>query len=80
MTWDCDKNNSRGDIIDDIITDNTNDGSYTYLHLAAGTFTAINLSLCSSNIRMEIGFMVELDSRFLLFKQIGVSLPDALPV
>ena len=37
MTWGCDKNNSRGDRIDDFITDNNicllNDGSYTYLHL-----------------------------------------------
>ena len=49
MTWGCEKNNSRGDIIDDFITENNvcllNDGSYTYLHPATGTSTAIDL-LC----------------------------------
>ena len=63
ITWGCDKNNSRGDRIDDFITDNNicllNDGSYTYLHPATGTFTAIDLSLCSPDILMEIDFMVE---------------------
>ena len=37
-------------------------GSYTYLHPATGTFTAIDLSLCSPDILMEIDFMVESDS------------------
>ena len=58
-----------------------NDGSYTYLHPATGTFTAIELSLCSPNILMEI--MVESDSygsdHFPIILKIGVSLPDALP-
>ena len=58
LTWGCDKNNSRGDRIDDFITDNNicllNDGSYTYLHPATGTFTAIDLSLYSPNIGMEL--------------------------
>ena len=66
MTLGCDKINSRGDIIDDFILENNicllNDGSYTYLHLATGTFTAIDLSLCSPDILMEIDFMVESDS------------------
>ena len=52
MTWDCDKNNSRGDKIDDFITDNNicllNDVFYTYLHPVTEIFTAIDLSLCSS--------------------------------
>ena len=65
VTWGCDKNNSRGDRIDYFITDNNvcllNDGSYTYLHQATGTFTAIDLSLCSPDILMEIDFMVESD-------------------
>ena len=56
---DFDKNNSRGDRVDDFITDNNvcllNDGSYTYLH------PAIDLSLCSPDILMEIDFMVESD-------------------
>ena len=87
ITWGCDKNNSRGDRIDDFITDNSicllNDGSYTYLHPATGTFTAIDLSLCSPDILMEIDFMVESDSygsdHFPIILKIGVSLPDALP-
>ena len=87
MTWGCDKNNSRGDRIDDFITDKNicllNDCSYTYLHPATGTFTAIDLSLCSPNIRMEIYFMVESDSygndHFPIVSEIVVSLPDALP-
>ena len=66
MTWGCDKNNSRGDRIDGFITENNicllNDGSYTYLHHATGTFTAIDLSLCSPDILMEIDFMVDSDS------------------
>ena len=62
ITWGCDKNNSRGDRIDNFITDNNicllNDGSYTYLHPTTGTFTANDLSLCSLDILMEIDFMV----------------------
>ena len=87
MTWGCDKNNGRGDRIDDFITDNNvcllNDGSYTYLHPATGTFTAIDLSLCSHDILMEIDFMVESDSygsdHFPIVKKISISLPDSLP-
>ena len=87
MTWGCDKNNSRGDRIGDFITENNicllNDGSYTYLHPATGTFTAIDLSLCSPDIIMELDFMVESDSygsdHFPIILNIGVSLPDAPP-
>ena len=87
VTWGCDKNNSRGDRVDDFITDNNvcllNDGSYTYLHPVTGTFTAIDLSLCSPDILMEIDFMVESDSygsdHFPIVLKIGISLPDSLP-
>ena len=55
---DCNGHNSRGDGIDDCITDNNvcflNNGYYTYLHPATGTFTTIDLSLCSPDILMEI--------------------------
>ena len=86
MTWGCDKNNSRGDKIDDFITDNNicllTDGSYTYLHPVTGTFTAIDLSLCSPSICMEIDIMVEPvtygSNHFPIILKIGVSLPDAL--
>ena len=87
MTRGRDKNNSLGDRIHDLVTENNvcllNDGSYTYLHPATGTFTAIDLSLCSPDILMEIDFMVESDSygsdHFTIILKIGVSLPDALP-
>ena len=87
VTWGCDKNNSRGDRIDDFITDNNvcllNDGSYTYLHPATGTFTAIDLSLCSPDILMEIDLMVESDlygsDHFPIVLKIGIWLPDSLP-
>ena len=65
ITWGYDSNNSRGDRIDAFITDNNvfllNDGSYTYLHPATGTFTSTDLSLCSPTIHMEFDFMVESD-------------------
>ena len=85
ITWGCDKNNSRGDRIDDFVADNNicllNDGSYTYFH--PETFTAINFSLCAPNICIDVDFMVELDlygsDRFPVILKIGVSLPDALP-
>ena len=49
----------------------------TYFYPVTGTFTAIDLSLCSPDILMEINFMVEPDSYIIL--KIGVLLPDALP-
>ena len=88
MTWGCDKNNSQGDRTDDFITENNicllNDGSHTYLHPATGTFTAIDLSLCSPDILIEIDFMVESDlygsDHFPIILKIGVSLPDSLGI
>ena len=85
VTWGCDKNNSRGDRIDDFITDNNvcllNDGSYTSLHPVTGTFTTIDLSLCSPDILMEIDFMVESDlyssDHFPIVLKIGISLSDS---
>ena len=80
ITCGCDKNNSRGDRINDFITENNicllNDGSYTYLYPAIGTFTDIDLSMCSPDILMEIDFMVD---HFPIVLKIGISLPDSLP-
>ena len=63
------------------ITDNNvrllNDGSYTYLHPATGTFTAIDLSLCSPHILMEIDFEYGSD-HFPIVLKISISLPDSL--
>ena len=88
ITWGCDNNNSQGDRIDDFITDNNicllNDCSYTYLHPVTGTFTAIDISLCSVNIFMEIEFMVESDSygsdHFSIILLICVVLPYTTPL
>ena len=49
---------------------------------ATGTFTAIDISLSSPDILMEIDFMVESDSydsdHFPIILKIGVSLPDSI--
>ena len=71
----------------ELMTDNNiyllNDGSYTYFHPATGTFTAIDLSLCSPDILMEIDFMVESDSygsdHFPIVLKIGISLRKRFP-
>ena len=87
ITWGCDSNNSRVRTIDDFITTHDslcllNDGSFTYLHPASSTFTAIDRSLCST-IFMDVDFRVESDSygsdHFPIILEIGVSLPDPLP-
>ena len=87
ITWGCDSNNARGNKIDDFITNNDicllNDGSYTYLHPGSGTYTAIDLSLCSPNLLLEVQFKVEEDSfgsdHFPIILNVGISLPDTLP-
>ena len=88
ITWGCESNNSRGRKIDDFITTHDslcllNDGSFTYLHPASGTFTAIDLSLCSPTIFTDVNFRVASDSygsdHFPIILEIGVSLPDPLP-
>ena len=86
ITWGCESNNIRGDRIHDFITENNecllSDGAYTYLQPATGTFIAIDLSLCSPDILMEIDFVVESDSygsdHFPIILKIGVSLPHLL--
>ena len=53
MTWGCDKNNSRGDRIDEFITENNicllNDGSYTYLHPTTVTWLLPSVGVDSEN-------------------------------
>ncbi len=87
ITWGCDSNNSRGNKIDDFITNNDlcllNDGSFTYLHPGSGSYTAIDLSLCSPDLLLDLNFKVEADSfgsdHFPIILEIGISLPDTLP-
>ena len=88
MTWGCDKNNSRGVRIDDFITETNggllNDESYTYLHPATGTFTAIDISLCSLNIVWRsISWMNLIHMVVIIYLPINknncVFLPDSLP-
>ena len=87
ITWGCDSNNTRGNKIDDFIADNDlcllNDGSFTYLHPGSGTYTAIDLSLCSPNLLLDMNIKVDDDSygsdHFPIILEIGVSLPDSLP-
>ena len=52
ILWDV--NNGRGEIIEEFITNNNlclmNDKSYTYLHLAAGSFSSLDLTLCHPSL------------------------------
>ena len=88
ITWGGESNNFRGRTIDDFIAtlDSLcllNDGSFTYLHPASSTFTAIDRSRCSPTIFMDVNFRVESDSygsdHFPILLETGVSLPDPLP-
>ena len=61
ITWGCDKNNSRGDRIDNLLQTTIyicllNNYYYTYLHPATGTL--IDISVCSPDILIEIDFIV----------------------
>ena len=60
VVWGSDSDNNRGNVIYKFISDNNlclmNDGSYTYLHPGSGTFTAIDLSLCTPGIFMDLDF------------------------
>ena len=66
VVWGLDSNNNRGNVICKFISDNNlclmNDGSYIYLHPGSGTFTAIDLSLCTPGIFMDLDFEVESDT------------------
>ena len=62
ILWGCNKNNTRGEIIENFITTNDlclmNDKSYTYLHPATGTFSSLDLSLCHLSLLLDFDWSV----------------------
>ena len=52
--WGCEDVNNRGQQLEDLILKNDlivfNDKSHTYFHSASGTFTSIDLTLCSPSL------------------------------
>ena len=87
MIWGCRDNNPRGDVVDNFIQSHDlcllNDGSQTYLHPGHGTFSAIDLSLCSPAIYTELSFQVASDTfgsdHFPIILEYGVALSDGIP-
>ena len=65
ILWGCKDNNSRGDIIENFITNNTlclmNDKSYTYFHPATGKFSSLNLSICHPSLLLDFDWTVSED-------------------
>ena len=65
ILWSCNKNNTRGEIIENFITTNDlclmNDKSYTYLHPATGTFSSLDLSLCHPSLLLDFDWSVSED-------------------
>ena len=62
ILWGCGDNNNRGEIIKDVIIKNdlclTNDKSYTYLHIATGHFSSLDLSLCHQSLFLDFDWSV----------------------
>ena len=62
VLWGCNKNNTRGEIIENLITTNDlclmNDKSYTYFHPATGTFSSLDLSLCHPSLLLDFDWSV----------------------
>ena len=60
--WGGNTLDAKGKIIDDIVTANAisllNDGSMTYHNISTGTFSAIDLSICSSSIMVDYTWSV----------------------
>lgn len=60
--WGCGSLNTRGKIIEDFINNNNlcllNNKSYTYLHPATGSLTAIDLTLCDPSTMMDYSWSV----------------------
>ena len=63
--WGCKNNNSRGDIIENFIANNSlclmNDKSYTYLHTATGHLSSLDLSLCHPSLFLDFDWSVYAD-------------------
>jgi len=55
--WGCSKTNVRGKLVEDILLKHNvsllNDGSYTYLHPATGSLSAIDLSIATPSLYLD---------------------------
>ena len=62
ILWGCNKTNSRGEIIEDLMTNNNiclmNDKSHTYLHPATGTLSSLDLSFCHPSLLLNFDWSV----------------------
>ena len=60
--WGCGDVNNRGQQLEDLILKNDlillNNKSHTYFHSASGTFTSIDLTLCSPSLFLEFSWKV----------------------
>ena len=60
--WGCEDVNNRGQQLEDLILKNDwilfNDKSHTYFHSASGTFTSIDLTLCSPSLFLDFNWKV----------------------
>ena len=60
--WGCEDVNNRGQQLEDLILKNDlillNDKSHTYFHSASGTFTSIDLTLCSPSLFFDFSWKV----------------------
>lgn len=64
--WGGEKNDRRGNLIENLITTNDqlillNNGQPTHIHIANGSFSAIDLSLCSSGLAPKLNWDVHPD-------------------
>ena len=62
----CEDENNRGQQLEDLILKNYlilfNDKSHTYFHSASGTFTSIDLTLCSPSLFLDFSWKVGHDT------------------
>ena len=65
ILWRCKDNNPKGNIIEDFISKNDlylmNDKSHTYLHLATGKFSSLDLSICHPSLLLDFDWTVSED-------------------
>jgi len=61
-SWGCSKTDNRGKLVEDILLKHNlsllNDGSYTYLHPATGSLSAIDLSITSPSLYLDFSWQV----------------------
>jgi len=63
--WGCSKTDIRGKLVEDILLKHNlsllNDGSYTYLHPATGSLSAIDLSIATPSLYLDFSWQVIID-------------------